>query len=76
MVFSVKYRDNSGALCEKSVEAANRSECFARCKAQGIVPMSVGTGAKRKEVQAKGFSFGVKGVVLGLIVTSVIGMGI
>ena len=41
MVFSVKYRDNSGALCEKSVEAANRSECLARCKADGIAPMSV-----------------------------------
>ena len=41
MIFSVKYRDNSGALCEKSVEAANRSECLARCKADGIAPMSV-----------------------------------
>jgi len=44
MLFSVKYRDNSGALCEKAVEAADRSECFAKCKADGIAPMSVREG--------------------------------
>lgn len=41
MVFSVKYRDYSGAVCEKAVEAANRADCFAKCKAQGIVPVTV-----------------------------------
>ena len=41
MVFSVKYRDSSGAVCEKAVEAANRADCFAKCKAQGIVPIAV-----------------------------------
>lgn len=76
MQFTVKYRAKDGSIAEKAIEAANRSECLAKCKAQGIVPMSVGAGAKSKEVQAKGFSFGVKGVVLGLIVASVIGVGI
>ena len=76
MVFSVKYRDNSGALCEKSVEAANRSECLKKCKAQGIVPMSVRTGTKSKELKGKSFSFGVRGIALGLIVASVIGVAI
>ena len=41
MVFSVKYRDSSGAVCEKAVEAANRADCFAKCKVQGIVPIGV-----------------------------------
>ena len=49
MLFSVKYRDNSGALCEKAVEAADRSECFAKCKAQGIVPIAVEAGAAAKK---------------------------
>ena len=44
MVFSVKYRDSSGAVCEKAVEAANRADCFAKCKAQGIVPIGVSDG--------------------------------
>ena len=44
MVFSVKYRDSSGAVCEKAVEAANRADCFAKCKAQGIVPVGVSDG--------------------------------
>jgi type II secretory pathway component PulF len=45
MVFSVKYRDYSGAVCEKAVEAANRADCFAKCKAQGIVPIAVESGS-------------------------------
>ena len=49
MVFSVKYRDSSGAVCEKAVEAANRADCFAKCKEQGIVPMAVEAGAAAKK---------------------------
>ena len=49
MVFSVKYRDSSGAVCEKAVEAANRADCFAKCKAQGIVPVTVEAGATAKK---------------------------
>ena len=49
MVFSVKYRDSSGAVCEKAVEAANRTDCFAKCKAQGIAPIAVEAGAAAKK---------------------------
>ena len=49
MVFSVKYRDSSGAMCEKAVEAANRADCFAKCKAQGIAPIGVEAGASAKK---------------------------
>ena len=45
MVFSVKYRDSSGAVCERAVEAANRAECYAKCKEQGIVPIGIEVGA-------------------------------
>ena len=50
MVFSVKYRDSSGAVCEKAVEAASRADCFAKCKAQGILPVGVelDTGKKKR----------------------------
>ena len=41
MIFSVKYRDSSGAVCEKAVEAADRADCFARCKLNGIAPIGI-----------------------------------
>lgn len=53
MVFSVKYRDSSGAVCEKSVEAANRADCFAKCKAQGIVPVEVAEQNNVKQVKRR-----------------------
>ena len=57
MVFSVKYRDTSGAVCEKAVEAANRADCFAKCKAQGILPIEVKSGTTRNITNAQS-SFG------------------
>ena len=57
MVFSVKYRDTSGAMCEKSVEAANRADCFAKCKAHGILPIEVKSGTTRNITNAQS-SFG------------------
>ena len=44
MTFTVKYRSNNGSIAEKPVEAANRADCFAKCKAQGIVPVGVSEG--------------------------------
>ena len=52
MVFSVKYRDSSGAVCEKAVDAANRADCFAKCKALGIVPLGV-EGQKSEAADSK-----------------------
>ena len=49
MTFTVKYRTNSGSIAEKAVEAANRADCFAKCKAQGIVPVGVEAGATAKK---------------------------
>ncbi len=47
MTFTVTYRGADGALREEAVEAVGRSECFAECKARGIVPVRVKEG-KRK----------------------------
>ena len=44
MTFTVTYRGADGAVREERVEAANRGECFARCRARGIAPMSVKEG--------------------------------
>ena len=41
MTFTVKYRTSNGSIAEKTVEAANRADCFAKCIAQGIVPVGV-----------------------------------
>ena len=47
MTFTVTYRGADGALCEKRVEAANRGECFAQCRARGIAPLGVKEGAPK-----------------------------
>lgn len=41
MVFSVSYRDKSGEVRKKSIEAANRGECIAICKKESIVITSI-----------------------------------
>ena len=41
MTFTVKYRANDGAMREECIEASTRSECIAKCKGQGIAPLSV-----------------------------------
>ena len=41
MTFTVTYRDKTGAMREKRVEAASHSEAVAALKAQGIVPIRV-----------------------------------
>ena len=69
MVFSVKYRDSSGAVCEKAVEAANRVDCFAKCKAQGIVPIGVDvSAATKKPAHASGFEASAKSKIVMLVV--------
>lgn len=47
MTFTVKYRAKNGSFAEETVEAANRSDCFATCKERGIVPMSVREGSRK-----------------------------
>ena len=69
MVFSVKYRDSSGAVCEKAVEAANRADCFAKCKVQGIVPIGVDvSAATKKPAHASGFEASAKSKIVMLVV--------
>lgn len=46
MTFTVKYRAGDGKMREECIEAASRSECVAKCKAQGIAPISVKEGGK------------------------------
>ena len=55
MEFVCTYRDRTGAMREKRVEAASRSETVAVLRAQGIVPMRVeaisGAKAPRRKVR-------------------------
>jgi hypothetical protein len=44
MTFRVKYRAGDGKMREECIEAANRADCIAKCKAWGIVPTSVREG--------------------------------
>ena len=57
MTFTVKYRTNSGSIAEKAVEAANRTDCFAKCKAQGIVPIAVESDSSVAKKSGKGSDF-------------------
>ena len=61
MTFTVTYRGADGALREEAVEAASRGECFAQCKARGIVPVSVKEGARKGRRQDGGAPFGRAG---------------
>ena len=58
MTFTVKYRAGDGKMHEKCIEAASRCECVAKCKAQGIAPISVKEGGKVSyaKVQKRGES--------------------
>ena len=44
MTFTVTYRGSDGAMREETVEAADRAECVAACKARGIAPTSIREG--------------------------------
>ena len=61
MTFTVTCRGADGALREETVEAASRAECFAQCKARGIVPVSVKEGARKGRRQDGGPSYGRAG---------------
>lgn len=47
MTFLVTYRDKTGAKREEALEAANRTECLAACRARGISPLAILEGSKR-----------------------------
>ena len=47
MIFTVTYRDRTGAKREESVEANSRDAAFAAMKARGIVPAAVRAGATK-----------------------------
>ena len=49
MTFTVKYRAKNGAIAEEVIEATDRGDCFAKCKARGIAVVNVadsGQGSK------------------------------
>ena len=50
MIFTVKHRVKDGSIAEVHIEAANRGECIAKCKVQGIAPVgiTVGNSVKKK----------------------------
>jgi hypothetical protein len=52
MIFTVKSRAKDGSVAEECIEAVNRSECIAKCKAHGIAPISVREASgKTKRIQ-------------------------
>ena len=54
MLFTVTYRSKTGAKADIEIEAASRGECFAHCKARGIVPVSVKEGRSSSRPRAAG----------------------
>ena len=57
MTFTVTYRGKDGATRAELVEATSRAECFAQCKARGIVPVSVKEGAQKGRRQDGGVPY-------------------
>ena len=62
---------------EKCIEAASRSECVAKCKAQGIAPISVKEGGKVSSAsQRRGERKTLSGKLILLAVAVVVGIGV
>jgi len=53
MTYTVKYRAGDGTLREEAIGAAGRAECLAKCRARGIVPISVTEGGIAKAGKSK-----------------------
>jgi len=54
MTFNVKYRANNGSVAFETVDAADRSDCLAKCKKRGIAPISVIEGCASRGTMSKG----------------------
>jgi len=82
MTFTVTYRGADGALRDEAVEAANRAECFAQCRARGIAPMSVKSEKLRvkceelgeRPIWGRGKALGLLGLLVVLVVLVVLGV--
>ena len=48
MLFTVTYRNKSGAKAEVEIEASGRAECVAECKRRGIAPIALREGRSGK----------------------------
>ena len=53
MTFTVKYRAKDGSVAEECIEAANRGECIAKCKAHGWILVSAVEGKANKYASIK-----------------------
>ena len=76
MKYTYIYRDASGAKHAGKVEAKNRAECFAKLKAQGIVPVQVregGSGQNARRPEASGRT-PVMRFLVGLGILAVLGV--
>ena len=70
MTFSVTYMGSDGARLTEIVEASGRGDCFAKCRARGITPISVteakgsgraGARSSRAEARSPGGNAGRRG---------------
>lgn len=55
MTFTVKYRAKNGSVTDETIEAVDRSDCIAKFRARGIVPISVMKGCGRGKNEKTNF---------------------
>ena len=46
MTFTVKYRAKDGSVAEETIEATDRADCFAKCRAQGMAVVELKVGSE------------------------------
>ena len=54
MLFTVTYRNKTGAKTEVEIEAASRAACVAECKRRGIAPVGIREGRSSLRPRAAG----------------------
>lgn len=74
MTFTVKYRANDGAMREERIEAANRADCIAKCKSQGIAPVSVKEDSRFNAETQRRRECGVRGSGLRVAILLAVGV--
>lgn len=70
MIFTVKYRAKDGSVAEECIEAANRGDCIAKCKAKGIAPVRIIENSKtlsrrRQKIRFPNLRYMTIGMVIG-----------
>lgn len=75
MTFTVTYRDASGSTATAYIDAKGRAECFAECKARGIVPVAIKEGGRAKVALSSKRSWPWWKAVAAFVALLAIGLG-